>query len=125
MKTVARWQAPLKDVGFSLWLEYMEIVKTERHQESMDLAQKRLCEQLEASETRFADLPVAVAVKYDLDFDVAFRSPEATAHFDAQVQEEVSTALGERSLVVSPSCAGHDSMGAFVISVLLSEGGWF
>ena len=56
-------------------------------------AQERLVK-LQATESRFADLPVAVALRYDADFDAVSTSPEAADIFDAHVQEQVSSALG-------------------------------
>ncbi len=57
-------------------------------------AQERFAKQLEESETRYANLPVAVALKYESDFDALATNPEAAAKFDAHVQEQVSSALG-------------------------------
>ena len=56
-------------------------------------AQERLAK-LQETESRYADLPVAVALRYDADFDVVATSPEAADIFDAHVQEQVSSALG-------------------------------
>jgi hypothetical protein len=53
-----------------------------------------LLAKLEESETRFADLPVAVALRYDADFDAVATNPGAAEKFDADVQEQVSSALG-------------------------------
>ena len=36
---------------------------------------------------------MAVALKYDADFDAVATNPEAAAKFDAHVQEQVSSAL--------------------------------
>ena len=60
----------------------------------MGQAQERFAIELEESETRYANLPVAVALKYDADFDAVATNPEAAAKFDAHVQEQVSSALG-------------------------------
>ena len=49
---------------------------------------------LEEIETRYANLPVAVALQYESDFDALATNPEAAAKFDAHVQEQVSSALG-------------------------------
>ena len=53
-----------------------------------------LLAKLEEIETRFADLPVAVALRYDADFDAVATNPGAAEKFDAHVQEQVSSALG-------------------------------
>jgi hypothetical protein len=60
----------------------------------MTQAQEHLSKQLEDSETRYADLPVAVALRYDADFDAVATTPEASEKFDAHVHEQVSSALG-------------------------------
>ena len=60
----------------------------------MTQAQEHLSKQLEDSETRYADLPVAVALRYDADFDAVATNPGAAEKFDAHVQEQVSSALG-------------------------------
>ena len=60
----------------------------------MGQAQERFAIELEESETRYANLPVAVALKYDADFDAVATNLEAAAKFDAHVQEQVSSALG-------------------------------
>ena len=53
-----------------------------------------LLAKLEEIETRFADLPVAVALRYDADFDAVATNPRTAEKFDAHVQEQVSSALG-------------------------------
>jgi hypothetical protein len=115
LKTVARWQAPLKHVGFERWLAYLDAAKASRAQEAAELAQRRLGEEVEAKEARYAALPVAVALKYDLDFDVAFRDPAAAAQFDAQVQEEVSAALSIPPAAVEVMCHQRGSVIAEVV----------
>jgi hypothetical protein len=114
-KTVARWQTPMKEVGFMLWLEYMEIVKSEQQQEAQALAQQQLTEKYEDSESRYKDLPVAVAVKYDLDFDETHSNPEATSKFDLHVQEQVSSALGIPFTAVQVMCHQRGSVVAEVV----------
>ena len=59
----------------------------------MGQAQERFAN-LHEIETRYANLPVAVALKYDADFDAVATNLEAAAKFDAHVQEQVSSALG-------------------------------
>ena len=56
-------------------------------------AQERLVNR-EVSESRYADLPIAVALRYDADFDDFARTLEAAEKFDAHVQEQVSSSLG-------------------------------
>ena len=41
------------------------------------------------SDTQYRDLPVAISVTYDMDFDKTLSSPEASAQFDAQLQQEI------------------------------------
>lgn len=114
-KTVARWQTPMKEVGFMLWLEYMEIVKSKQQKEAQAFAQQELTEKFEDSESRYTDLPVAVAVKYDLDFDETLSNPEATSKFDLHVQEQVSSALGIPSTAVQVMCHQRGSVVAEVV----------
>ena len=56
-------------------------------------AQERLVKR-EESESRYADFPIAVTLKYDADFDDFATTLQAAEKFDAHVQKQVSSSLG-------------------------------
>ena len=57
---------------------------------------------------------MAVALTYECDFDATLSSPETAAKFDAQVQQEVSTALGIPAASVQVMCHQRGSVVAEV-----------
>jgi hypothetical protein len=67
-----------------------------------------------ANAARYTDLAVAVALKYECDFDATLSTPEAAAKFNAQVKEEVSSALGIRAGSVQVICHQRGSVVAEV-----------
>jgi hypothetical protein len=117
-KAIARWQAPSKHMGFMLWLEYMEVVRLQRKEEAQDVARRRLVEELEESQSKYAHLPVAVSLTFDLDFDTTLACPETAREFDRRVQADVSTALCIPASAVEVMCYQR---GSVIAEVVLSK----
>jgi hypothetical protein len=85
-----------------------EILKNETGCATPQLQKRRtvsLKEEIERLKKETEDLPVALALRYDIDLDLDASLSEVTGKFDAQVQGEASNAL--TSDIAIPSAAVH------------------
>jgi hypothetical protein len=72
-----------------------------------------LCTQ--AHDTQFSNVPVAVALTFDCNFDETVGSSSARAKFDAQVRDDVSATLGVAKEAIEVLCHQRGSVIAEVV----------